>query len=458
MQIVKPVLGLTLGFFLLSIFLCMDSFFPDSFLGVEVLGAQFHGSNIAVVGNDVLVLEGEHLVNGSIYVEENGTLVLRNAVINFTQTGDYQFQIRLVNPRGGNPRLVVENSDILSGGYQLGINLYYNSTATIRGLETSDGVRLNGYGDSVIDVSDSIIRGQTLYGHGDCRLNVTNTSMVGLYAEGDTRIHARGCEIDIVHAVVRSADVSIQGLVPGYVGYWDLEGNHSILFDPLDWRPEITLEDCYVEGFGFHFSKAVNGTIKDSHLRSVTTTSQTRLFIQNSFTDFGLSTRHDSEVYAKDCRFGSSTAKENSTLELTNTTFFNHWMYHQSHRDDYWYLDLAVTDPENQTIPGATITVTHPNQTIVATGNTGQGGLAGFTLLGGTKNASGTFPVGPYTVMASHDGYMVTVDVEMVGNRKIGLTIPYPVPELPEPIWVAFLLGALLPMSGRRILRKTAGS
>jgi hypothetical protein len=416
-------------------------------LGQQALGTQVHETDITVRFSEVLVLEGEHEVNGSIYVEENGTLILRNAKINFTQTKDYQFEIRLVNPRGGRPRLIIENSEITTGGYGLLINLYYNSTATIKGLETSNGVRIHGYGDSIIDISDSVLRGLLVYGHGDSRVNATNTSMLGFYSEGYARLYARECEINnTVHTVIRSANVTIQNLHPGRVKYWNLEENHTISFDPLDWRPTIIIEDSDVQGFGIQFGRKSNVTINNSNFRSITTTSQAQLWIHNSATDFALSTRHDSTVYAEDCRFGSSTAKENSTLYLTNTTFQNHWFRGQSQKTEYWYLTLTTMDPANQTIPGATITVAHPNQTIIATGTSDPAGQVMFTLLGGTTNATGTYPVGAYTVTASHQDHQATTDIEMESNQKLDITIPLPIP---EPIWAIALLGAILVKIGK---------
>ena len=440
-KIYRPsLLGITLGMVLLV---------SSSMLGEEVLGTQVHEGSIGIRGNEVMVLEGEHEINGTIYVEENGTLVLRNARINFTQTADYQFQIRLVNPRGGRPRLIIENSEITTPkGYQHEINLYYNSTAEIRGLTTSDGVRIHGFHDSTIQMSDSVIRGLTVYGYGDSRLNISNSSMIGLYAECNTQIHAQGCEVNnTVYTVIRSSNVTIQNLRPGHVKYWSLTGNHSIAFDPEDWKPSVIIENSYLEGFGFHFSKTVNATIDNSHLRMITATSQTQLWIQNSTTDFGLSTRHDSMIHAKDCRFGSSTARENSTLDLTNSTFQNHWLSDGAQKIERWYLSLTIGDPDNQTIPGATITVTHPNQTIVATGVSDPAGQAVFTLLGATANATARYPVGPYAITASHHDHQTATDIEMNQNQQLDITIPIPIP---EPMIVATGLGWIFLMLARK--------
>jgi len=64
--------------------------------------------------NDVYTIEGEFNINGSIIVKENATLILRNAVINFTQTSDWQHGMSFSNPLNGNPRLEATNTTITS--------------------------------------------------------------------------------------------------------------------------------------------------------------------------------------------------------------------------------------------------------------------------------------------------------------------------------------------------------
>jgi hypothetical protein len=304
-------------------------------------------------------------------------------------------------------------------------------------------VRINGYDESTIEMSDSVLRGLTVHGREDSRLNITNTSMVGLYAEGNTRIHARGCEVNnTLNVVISSSNVTIHDLHPGHVRYWNPEENHTIIFDTEDWRPTIVIENSDITGFGLHFSKTANATIYDSDLRRVISAGQTQLWISNSTTYYSMTAYHESRVQAMDCSFGSSSARHNSTVIVTNATFKNHWVYDQANKIDYWYLDLAVIDPANQTIPGATITVAHPNQTIIATGNTAASGRATFTLLSGTTNATGFYPVGNYTVTANHQTYEATTEIEMDGNQRLDMIIPMPIPEATT--WTISLFWTLL--------------
>jgi hypothetical protein len=105
-----------------------------------------HQGNLVISGNNLTVLEGRFDINGSIIVEQNATLFLRDAILNFTQKGR-NHNITLRNPAAGNPRLIAYNSTLTSNGYDL--NLYLLATAPdasrnhgYRGRSTSDSRHL----------------------------------------------------------------------------------------------------------------------------------------------------------------------------------------------------------------------------------------------------------------------------------------------------------------------------
>ncbi|MEM4704060.1 MAG: hypothetical protein QXJ02_03230 [Candidatus Bathyarchaeia archaeon] len=81
--------------------------------------------------NDVYVIEGRFDINGSIVVKENATLILRDAVVNFTQTSDWQYDMKLFSPLNGNPRLLAVNTTVTSTrkySVNLGSDTYANVT------------------------------------------------------------------------------------------------------------------------------------------------------------------------------------------------------------------------------------------------------------------------------------------------------------------------------------------
>jgi len=73
---------------------------------------DIYQGDLILQGNNVTTIEGRFDINGSIIVEENATLILRNAILNFTQTSHRQFEMVFQHPAHGNPRLLAENSTI----------------------------------------------------------------------------------------------------------------------------------------------------------------------------------------------------------------------------------------------------------------------------------------------------------------------------------------------------------
>ena len=100
--------------------------------GISIVKAalDIHQGNLILQGNNVTFIEGRFDINGSIIVEENATLILRNALLNFTQGQPKQHNLTLRNPSNGSPHLAVSNSTVTSVTY-FDIRLYGNSTADI---------------------------------------------------------------------------------------------------------------------------------------------------------------------------------------------------------------------------------------------------------------------------------------------------------------------------------------
>ena len=101
----------------------------DSIIRYYVI-PQIHQGDLILDDNDVYVIEGEFNINGSIIVTENATLILKNAVINFMQTSDWQYNMSLRNPLNGNPRLQAKNTTITSD-YKYKISLASNTFANV---------------------------------------------------------------------------------------------------------------------------------------------------------------------------------------------------------------------------------------------------------------------------------------------------------------------------------------
>src|SRR4030042_5226402 len=119
---------------LISCLLLTLPFMDGGYVPVVKASPDIFQGDLILDGNNVTVIEGQFDINGSIIVEDNATLMLRNAVLNFTAAEDQQFEMRFLNPSSGNPRLDVENATITAGDYYLIADLYGNSTASVNML------------------------------------------------------------------------------------------------------------------------------------------------------------------------------------------------------------------------------------------------------------------------------------------------------------------------------------
>lgn len=166
-----PLLCSLLAFLILS---QCTSFFQSAF-AVTLIG------NITISGNDVLpIVNGQFDVRGNIYVEGNGTLFLKNAILNLDQTAAYQYAVIFRNPAGGNPRLIAENATLMSSKW---FNVYFdgNSSAKADKFDLLFG-RIYVKGDSNIVFSNFRLKGS---------LNVTESSTVVIHDSTMKELHRK---------------------------------------------------------------------------------------------------------------------------------------------------------------------------------------------------------------------------------------------------------------------------
>jgi len=123
--------------------------------------------DLVLKGNNVTIIEGRFNINGSIRVEENATLYLQNAVINFTQTSDFEQELILCNPSKGNPRLIAENTSITSNHRNI-VWFFDNSTGTLNNCIVTE--TLDAYDYSNVVVSGSTLKRLEVAGYSRVRL------------------------------------------------------------------------------------------------------------------------------------------------------------------------------------------------------------------------------------------------------------------------------------------------
>lgn len=116
---------------------------------------DIHQGDLILTGNNITVIEGQFDINGSIIVEENATLILRNAVVNFTQKHWKQFNLTFRNSVNGNPRLQVSYATITSTpDFQFEIYFHGNSTAETYRLYVHN--KVIAYETSYVNITDSL--------------------------------------------------------------------------------------------------------------------------------------------------------------------------------------------------------------------------------------------------------------------------------------------------------------
>jgi hypothetical protein len=358
---------------------------------------DIYQGDLILNGNNVTVIEGRFDINGSIIVEENATLILRNALLSFTQIKDQQFNITFRYPVDGNPKIVLENSTIATNDYWLVMNFFGNSTALISNL-TASKLWIDCDDNSSIAMLDSIIPGVEIGGDGaielsnctisdefyadenaNVRLLNCNVMYVGLTGESDVLVS----ESTISGGVgfhLWSVNCSISELKPGFFSYWNFLINCSVVTTPSSWAQNLTLVDSNVGGWSFWLYDFSNVTVSKSEIRVISLWSGTSASIFDSSitisawgTDDTIMRIYNSSIYRLEPRESARFWQVNSTVSIYD-------IREESEVYVCWYLDVQVIDSIGQDVPAANVTATFPNATTAESKLTDIDGWARLTL------------------------------------------------------------------------------
>jgi len=179
---------------LVSCLLVTLTFVQKGIIKTVKASPEMHQGCLILTGNNVTTIEGRFDVNGSIIVEENATLILKNAIINFTQTQNHQFNMTFRNPANGNPRLQVENTTITASNYLLRVRFVDNSSATIYYLNTSPKIILSLSFYSFVLISNSTLEGE-LYAYSNSAVNVSDSTVMMLWSLDSSTVTVSNCTI-----------------------------------------------------------------------------------------------------------------------------------------------------------------------------------------------------------------------------------------------------------------------
>ncbi|MEM3577886.1 MAG: carboxypeptidase-like regulatory domain-containing protein [Candidatus Bathyarchaeia archaeon] len=405
--------------------------------------ASYNG-DIILKDNECLCVNGLLNLNGSIIAEENATLILRDAWINFTQTSNDQFTMTC----RGSARLIAENSNITSY-YSFMINFEENSTATIDGLLTNAYI-LTFLHYSSANITNSVLQ-RNLYAYNYAKVSAVNCTIdrsVAVFNNAECVLS--NCTInDWITITVSSANVTMANLEPGYINYWNFLENCSVNVCPTGYAPNITIsETCIADGLGLSSYGSSNITIFRSTLLNLYFYESTKAGIYDSKVTVFICTNEYASCYLENTEtyylylYGDSKVWAfNATIHTTPNISNNAKLYVG------WWLNIHVIDqaqPPND-VPNANVTITASGFGTVAYGKTQSNGWAVFTLLEKIVNATGIeYEFGPYTIETDYEGYHNSATVTMNGNKEVTIILPFTIPEFILQIMLAALMALTL--------------
>lgn len=416
--------------------------------------SSIYQGDLILTGNNVTTIEDRRFdINGSIIVEDNATLHLKNAFLNLTQTDRFQYNITLRNPSNGNPRLLAFNSTITSTEYMY-IHLFDNSTTTI------DNSTISNMDFLPTDNSYlSILSGSNLLG-----LEASGSSVVSTYYSShysisirdSSEVYASDSESLYVHIRAQSVNCTISNLEPGLITYWSFITNCSVNIPTGGYAPNVTFADTNVDiGWGFHFSGSSNVSFEKSTITQATGLGNSIISLKSTRCQH-VDAFYDSVFLIDNSDTNTINAIHSSNSWLLNSTYNYLKVYDSAKIYVGWYLDVHVIDSIAQDVPSANVTATYPNATVAEWRLTDANGWTRLTLIEKMINFTGSYPIGNYTVSAKYETHEGQQSVNMTDNQEIIIQLPFIIPEFPSfLILLLFMTATLLAVIAyRRQLKK----
>ena len=377
--------------------------------------SSIYQGNLILTGNNVTTIEGRFDINGSIRVQGNATLILKNTVVNFTQKNDFEYFMTFENPANGNPRLFCDNSTITASSPHpyFRVMFFANSSGTISKstitghLLARQTVNFSVTNSSIYncEIADSAV------------VSIQNSSISGEFAQSDSAtVTVTNSTINylIIHA--NSVNCSLVDIRSGLFKFWDFKNNSSMIIGSGGNSPNVSLGNTTVNKWEFELYSKSNATITNSTL------------------------------YALEGPYGSIFWITNSNVDVFN--LYDHGIVYTS-----WFLYVHVTDSTGQNVPSASVTATFPNSTVAQVKQTNATGWARLTLTEKMTNETGNYPIGNYTVKAEYGTYSSSISANMTGTKEAIIQLPLLV--IPEfPTSHALLIMATLTLVGALFYRK----
>jgi len=427
--------------FLVSSLLVTLAFVQKVNIPAVKASSSVYQGDLILTGNNVTTIEGRFDINGSIIVEDNATLHLKNAFLNFTQTRNRQYNLTLNNPLNGNPRLSAYNSTITSN-FQIYTDLEDNSTGIIENSTISCYVHMWGYSSLSVSSSSYAYYIKPL----DSSATSIDDSLIGtIESYSLAEVHVNASEINHLHIVPRSINCTISKLEPGLISYWDFINNCSVMVLHDGTTPNVTLANTWVRNLGFAFEGNSDVVIMNSIVWEASASDYSIIHMGSTdcyWASAGLST----VLLITDSSLDTLYVSSSSNTWLLNSTFSTLYKFDSARVYVSWYLNAHVVDSIGQNVPSANVTATYPNATVADSRLTDANGWTRLTLMEKMINATDSYPIGNYTVEATYDIYSDDSTVNMTENKQITLTLEdFIIPEFPSfLILPLFMIATLL--------------
>ncbi len=395
-----------------------DSRIASEFGNITVASPLIYQGDMVLSGNIVCTIEGRFDINGSIIIEDNATLHLKDAYMNFTQIEYRQYNINLRNPSNGNPRLLVYNSTITSD-LRTDISLEDNSTATIDNSTITYNIVTEDL--SKLSISSSYVYRQTAYDSSTVNIHNSTISMSDNFQSAEVQVY--DSEINLFVFGVNSVECKISKIMPGLVSYWNLITNCSMNILPGGYAPNLTLTNTTVNLWNPMLYGSSYMTVTDSTMYHPATFGSSILYVVNSaFTSY-------------------LHVSGNSLIFLVNSTYTDVPLIQDQARIQFaWYLDVHVIDSEGTDVPSANVTATYHNETLAESKLTDINGWTRLILTEKMRNATGEYPVGNYTITATYETHTGQESVNMTDNQEITIELPFIIPEFPTTLLLPILI------------------
>ena len=391
---------------LLSLLLVLPFVPYGSFRVVKASPDVFQG-DLVLSGNNVTTIENAVFdINGSIFLEGNATLELGGATVNLVQTNHYQHGIFLRNASNGNPHLQSSNSTIAST-YGFYVTLQQNSTANF--TDSVDSSYFNAFDNSTATISNSDIFFLQVENHAA----VTITDSVISYSlsarnGGDSTISITNSTVAWLVIETTSVNCTFADVVPNSFAFWNCQLNSSMNIAPTGSAPNVTLVDTRVDSWQLEFSGTANATLVNSRLKYLHCYGNSGVWLINS------------------------TIVSSPQCASQGTAYFS------------WYLDIRVVDSVGNGVPSAIVSASYENATQAGAQTTNASGWTTMTLMEKAVNATGSYPVGNYTIEAAYALHLNSTSVDMTGSQTIVLALDFIIPEFPSFILLALFTAATL--------------